>query len=112
MEVDLDEWEEAARAREARRRNATGEEALVLEVSAILFAADPIGINLETNLDEYDPEAQSIVTRLPEAASAQDLQSICVEEFTHWFAADLAGPVERYEAIARDIWDAAARHSR
>lgn len=105
-----DGWEaEVLRARDERLAKLRGQEALVQEVSAILFAADPIGINDEENTDEYDPEAQSIVLRLPTVTSVLDLQVVCHEEFTRWFSADQAGPLERYASIARDIWAAAAR---
>jgi hypothetical protein len=115
MEENVDdEWaaiaEDVGRAREARRQAVGRKEDLVREVSAILFAHDPIGINFETNTDEYDAEAQSIVLRLPEAASAHDLQRICLLEFTRWFSSDMAGTLARYEEIAKEIWGAAERH--
>jgi len=37
------------------------------EVSSILFRHDPIGINFETNTDEYEPEVGTILPRLKEA---------------------------------------------
>ena len=62
-----DEWQAASEAvagrRDAREKAVRGKELLWLEVSAILFHHDPIGINFETNSDEYDAEAQTIVLR-------------------------------------------------
>jgi hypothetical protein len=42
--------------------------------------------------------------RLPEATSAEDVRRIAHEEFVRWFDAQLAGPPERYSAIAEEIW--------
>lgn len=72
-------------------------------IEELLFRHDPIGINLEHNTDEYRPEAETITRRLSEATTEHDLQRIIHEEFQHWFAAS-AGPVERYDSIAREIW--------
>ncbi|WP_051343364.1 hypothetical protein [Pseudonocardia spinosispora] len=77
---------------------------LEADVEALLFRHDPIGINFEHNTDEYGPEARTIVPRLAEAATESDLRRIIHEEFTHWFSADIAGPVDRYAEIAREVW--------
>jgi hypothetical protein len=64
--------------------------------SSSRFYDDPIGLNFETNTDEYRPEAQSIVIRLPEATSRDEVRRIVHEEFVRWFDPQTAGPVERY----------------
>jgi len=76
---------------------------LQLRVEELLFRHDPIGINFETNTDEYEPEARTIVPRLHEAADEQDVLRIVHEEFVHWFG-ETAGPGERYRQIASEIW--------
>ena len=86
------------------------------EVAEILFRHDPIGINFETNTDEYEPEVETILPRLEGANSASELRRIVHEEFVRWFSADgvcdyLIGPEEKYEAIAREIWAAYLRHA-
>jgi len=81
-----------------------GREDLVSRVEALLFWEDPIGINFQTNTDEYHPEAQAIVIRLPEATSPDDVQRIVHEEFVRWFDRQIAGPVERYRVVAESIW--------
>jgi hypothetical protein len=43
----------------------------VQEVSQILFAADLIGINFESNTEEYDSEAETIVNRPPSGCAAR-----------------------------------------
>jgi hypothetical protein len=45
------------------------------EILDIVFRHDPIGINFETNADEYEPEVGTILPRLKEAASPNDLRS-------------------------------------
>jgi len=87
-----------------RERALVGREDLVSRVEALLFYDDPIGINFETNTDEYRAEAQSIVIRLAEATSQNDAQRIVHEEFVRWFDPQMAGPVDRYRAVAESIW--------
>ena len=93
-----------AAARAEREHVLVGREDLVSRVEALLFYEDPIGINFDTNTDEYLPEAQTIVIRLPEATSPDDVQRIVHEEFVRWFDRQIAGPVERYRVVAESIW--------
>jgi len=93
-----------AAARAEREHVLVGREDLVSRVEALLFYEDPIGINFDTNTDEYLAEAQTIVIRLPEATSPDDVQRIVHEEFIRWFDRQLAGPAERYRAVAESIW--------
>lgn len=76
------------------------------EVLEILFRNDPIGINFEINIDEYEPEVSTILPRLKEARSPEDLQKIIHQEFVRWFDADIAGSRAKYARIAREVWDA------
>ncbi len=101
--------EDALGGRVRRRQLLVGWEALVEGVSAILFTHDPVGIAFETNTDEYDPEAESIVARLDEATSVRELRRICHEEFVRWFSADIAGPAERFEPLAQEVWELTQR---
>src|SRR5215475_14022516 len=86
--------------RAQRERAVVGREDLVSCIEALLFDDDPIGINFETNTDEYRAEAQTIVVRLPEATSEEDVARIIHEEFVRWFDPQMAGPAERYRAVA------------
>jgi len=75
-------------------------------VSTLLFRADPIGISFDNeNLDEYEPEAGTILPRLKGCTSADDALRIVHEEFVRWFDADNAGPCDNYEHIANEIWE-------
>ena len=87
-----------------RRSAARTHNELIARVEALLFAADPIGINFETNADEYNPEAVSIIARRGEFESVDALQRVVHEEFVRWFDANTAGPIERYRSIAAQIW--------
>ena len=81
-----------------------GQDDAVRTLQALLFHHDPIGIAAENNLEEYRPEAQTITGRRREALSVEDVRRIAHEEFVRWFSADIAGPAERYQHIAEDIW--------
>ena len=78
--------------------------ALYENISKLLFAWDPKGINFGDNTDEYEPEVGTIVPRLRTCASAEDVQRVVYEEFQRWFGVDEAGVLETYERIGRDIW--------
>jgi hypothetical protein len=73
-------------------------------VVSLLFRHDPIGIKFETNTDEYEPEAGTILPRLRSCLSESDALRIIHEEFVHWFGAETAGPQERYVQISTEIW--------
>ena len=96
----------AATARADRQQRVIGKLELVAEVSAMLFAADPIGINFEHNADEYDDEAEIVVAQLRTASNSTDVQAIVHQCFVHRFDATMAGPPAAYEALAARIWTA------
>ncbi len=86
--------------------DASAHEALVLHVEAMLFRHDPIGINFGGNIDEYRPEAQSIVPRLKHCHSVDDVREMVHEEFVHWFDWQMAGEKGKYQVIAQEVWAA------
>lgn len=108
------DWERVSAAvrasREHRLAALEGQEPLVDELTAVLFEADPIGLNFETNTDEYAAEAQSIALRLPEVSDLDQLRELVHQEFVRWFDADLAGNPSRYTALAQKILTVWHRH--
>ncbi len=78
---------------------------LFIEIRQCLFQNDPVGINFETNTDEYDPEVGTIIPRLQECASQNDVLNVVHEEFTKWFGADVAGPKTNYTDVSENIWN-------
>ena len=107
-------WEriqdEVRRARQSRFEQTVTQRDLVDAVSQILFRADPVGINFETNTDEYDAEAETIVIGLPSTRGPDDVKALTHEAFVHWFDAQTAGPIDRYAAVALEIWNLWRRH--
>ncbi|MBI3001412.1 MAG: hypothetical protein HYY46_23605 [Deltaproteobacteria bacterium] len=80
---------------------------LYVEVSRLVREADPIRlIVIGAPDDEYDPEVSTILPRLREAKSSDDVQRIVHEEFTYWFGAEIAGPATHYAGVSKDIWKA------
>lgn len=77
---------------------------LFKRVSAILFKADLVGINFESNTDEYDPEVGTILPRLGQAKSVHDVAVIVHEEFRRWFNVEESISVEHYQDVAEQIW--------
>lgn len=95
--------EEIGCLREERKKLSITYKELFSEISAILFRHDPIGINFDDNTDEYDPEAGTILPRLRVNVSLEELTAILHEEFIRWFELDMAGPKDKYSAIAKEI---------
>src|SRR6266513_2027251 len=57
----------------------------------LFFAIDPVGINFETNVDEYEPEVGTVLPRLESAESVEDARQILHEELVSWFGAPYEG---------------------
>lgn len=81
-------------------------DALNAEITAILFYHDPIRISCGTNTDEYKPEARTILPRLADCDSVDEVRGVIHEEFSKWFTARIAGPESRYQGAAEDVWEA------
>lgn len=75
-------------------------------VAALLFDADLIGINFSDNTGEYEPETGTILPRLVDAKTVDDVQTIVHEEFCRWFDVEDAGPLEKYREVSVKIWEA------
>ena len=81
------------------------------EVSRLVREADPIRlIAIGAPDDEYDPEVSTILPKLREANSANDVQRIVHEEFVRWFGAEIAGPARHYAGVSEDIWEVWNEH--
>jgi hypothetical protein len=74
------------------------------KISATLFRNDPMGINFETNADEYEPEVGTILPRLRTCTNEQDVLNVVYEEFTKWFEPASVGPREHYTIVSAEIW--------
>lgn len=67
--------------------------------------ADPIGLlGMGAPGDEYEPEVGTVLPRLRNATSADDVEQILHEEFSRWFGPDQAGPRDVYHQPAGEIW--------
>jgi hypothetical protein len=104
--VLIERREQVAQLRRARDEVKRAHGAFYHEALAILCRHDPMGLIAPGNDDEYDPEAATIVPRLAEATSADDVKRIIREEFSRWFHPDIVDPEERYEAPAQELWAA------
>ena len=92
--------------REERRRLKEEYGSLFDSVAALLFRHDPIGIAFENPCtDEYEPEAGTILPRLRECKSANDVLRVVHEEFVRWFDPEIAGAESVYTEIASEIWE-------
>jgi|ERR1700690_959274 hypothetical protein len=78
--------------------------ALYTSLAMLLFRADPIGISFDNTEDEYEPEAGTILPRLRNCQSADDVLQVVHQEFVRWFDPVTAGPKQHYAQIASEIW--------
>lgn len=97
---------------ELRRRLKVEYGELFDSVAALLFRHDPIGMICggDTNTDEYEPEARTILPRLKACHSADDVHVVVHDEFVRWFDEGTAGSPERYTKIAAEIWELWQQH--
>ncbi len=81
------------------------------DLTALLYRHDPISLAAAgAPADEYEPEVSTIIPRLKDAKSPDDVQRVLHEEFLHWFnGEETAGPESAYRAMAIEIWDLMAR---
>jgi hypothetical protein len=76
---------EPERRRAARKRFQAQYRALYDEVLEILFEIDPLGVHQQDNADKLVPETASILARLRDARSAEDVEQIIQEELRRWY---------------------------
>ena len=84
---------------------------LFAEMSAAFFEIDPVGVNFDTNSDEYEFEVGSVLPRLMYAGSVSDVDEILKDEFSFWFdrfSFDRA----RVSGLAERVWDIWLAHGR
>jgi len=89
---------------EHRRRLKKEYGELYRQLTALLFRHDTMGINFEVNEDEYEIEVDTILPRLRDCHSENDVRGVLHQEFIRWFDAEFAGPEERYTDIAAEVW--------
>ena len=76
---------ETAERRAPRKRFQALYRALYDEVVDILFDVDPIGVHVDHNPEKFVPEATSILARLRDARSAEDVECIVQQELRRWY---------------------------
>ena len=74
------------------------------ELSAIIYRVDPIGLNVEENSDEYDPEARTILPRLAGCRSREDVDRVVREELSSWFTPDIVARSPTCDELVEKIW--------
>ena len=89
---------------EERRRLRAEYGELFNATAALLFRHDPAGINFDENTNEYEPEAGTILPRLHNCHTVDDVARVVHEEFVRWFGAGIAGQPATYSKIGADIW--------
>ena len=89
---------------ENRRRLRAEYRELFDSTASLLFRYDPIGIGIDVNKDEYETEVGTILPRLGDCHSADDVLQVVHEEFVRWFDSGTVGSKDRYREIAGELW--------
>lgn len=68
---------------------------------------DPAGIylNKETNFDEYDPEIKEILKIFNKNKNIKSFTKEVHKVFVMMFDEEIAGPILKYEKLAKEIYD-------
>ncbi len=85
--------------------------ALHLDISAILLKYDPMQIGAVAETDEYDLEAATILSRIKEVHTKEELADIVYEEFQSWYGREEVGDKELYVQMAGEIWEVWHRYN-
>ncbi len=92
---------------------------LFTELRDILYRHDPIGINQGAvsaddlaPIEQYDPEAETIIARHNEIHSASDLRRVIHQVFVSQFDLDPKSPEEWLDEVAVDVWPVWTRYAR
>jgi hypothetical protein len=97
----MDENREEILAKRAKLKNEYGQ--LFDSVAEILFRDDPAEINFGFNQDENEPEAETILPRLKNCHSSEDVLNVVREELQKWFDQETTLK-ENNRIIAEEIW--------
>ena len=88
---------------ENRKKAKRSYQSLFYYISDILFRHDPAEIGFGFNPDEYEPEAGTIVPKLKDCHSSEDVLLVVQEELQRWFCEEIALK-EQNKEIAEEIW--------
>lgn len=97
------EWARLGRERQERVRKEYG--TFFTEIARILYEHDFLGLaTAGCPEDEYELEAGTIIPRLHETNTRDELARIIKEKFTRWYSLKSLGPDEWFAEVAQDIW--------
>ena len=100
---DMDEVNERRAARQLLKRQY---QKLFNEVRAVLNRHDPWGLLADgAPQDEYEPEVGTILPRLLQAQSPEEVHRMVAEEFQAWFGPAPALVDARFPTVAADLWE-------
>lgn len=87
---------------------------LVQEVSSILFECDPMCLDFETNTDEYDFVADTVVLLLKDKETVDDVIEAVISSIKCWFSRDLSNykTNDKFISMSQRIWAAWSEYQR
>lgn len=77
------------------------------ELVEILYQVDPLRIGSKgdnPNHDAYDSNVATLIPQLKPRHSPENVRWFLHQEIIRWFWPEFAGPEERYEEAAQEIW--------
>jgi len=85
---------------ENRRRLRAEYEALFDSMPALLFRHNPIGVNFDSNTDEYEPEVDTMLARMRGCHSSDDVLEVVTKSS---FAGLIQAPLGHQSAIEKSL---------
>ena len=80
-------------------------EILKNSITEILAKHDLMGIVYESNPDEYNLEAKTILRKLDRCNSIEETTNMIYQDFKSWFAPVDIGEKSRYKKLSEEIWN-------
>ena len=76
------------------------------QVNELLYRFDPVGLRLYgVPADEYEGEAELILPRLRTCRSADEVEVVVRDVFTHMFTDGIIGPHVQFHGLAAALWN-------
>ena len=81
-------------------------DAVAAKIRDILLREDPMQLFFEDvrNVDEYDPEITAMLDQIETCRDESEVRQLVWNVFRRFFGDQGAGPQEKYQRIARQIW--------
>jgi hypothetical protein len=94
----------AAIKAEQKRLLQSSEAATYKKLIKLLVRLDPTGLLGVPSHEDEETNAFALYVFLGNCSSETECLGVIHQQFCHWFSEDVAGPVSRYQFLAKEVW--------